>query len=100
LGLRFDELTRRALFNGFSQSHELIYALICAHVTPSLKVVHRRGADRARNRVCIIQHRELNDHTVEVVALDDASLQRHCKFFLAEDVIVPRSRVDFIFIFK
>src|ERR1017187_8513568 len=33
-GLLFEELTRCSLFNYFSQSHELIYALIGPYVTP------------------------------------------------------------------
>jgi hypothetical protein len=45
VGLRlfFEELTRCSLFNDFPQPHKLIYALICLHVTPTFKIVHRCG---------------------------------------------------------
>jgi hypothetical protein len=46
----------------------MIYALIWLHVTPSFKIIHRRSADRAQNYLVPIEHRELNDHPIEVVA--------------------------------
>jgi len=49
LCLFFEELTRCSLFNDFPQPHKLIYALICLHVTPTFKIVHRCGADSAQN---------------------------------------------------
>jgi len=61
LGLLFEELTRCSLFNYFSQPHELIYALIWPYVTPTFKIVHCCGADRAQNYLALIEHRELND---------------------------------------
>ena len=84
LSLLFEELKRCSLFNYFAQPHELIYALIGLHVTPTFKIVQRRGADRAQNYLALIEHRELNDHPIEVVALHLASLQRHCKFPMLE----------------
>jgi hypothetical protein len=90
LGLLFEELTRCSRFNYFAQPHKLIYALVWLHVTPTFKIVHRRGADRARNCLTLIEHRELNDHPIEVVAPHLASLQRHCKFSMLEDFILPR----------
>jgi hypothetical protein len=41
--------------------HKLIYALICPHVMPSFKIVHRCAADRALNNLALIEHCELND---------------------------------------
>jgi hypothetical protein len=92
LGLLFEELTRCSLFNYFAQPHELIYALIRPHVTPTFKVVHRRGADRAPNYLTLIEHRELDDHPIEVVTLELASLQRHWKCSIPRDLIVPRRK--------
>jgi hypothetical protein len=68
------QLTRCSFFNYFAQPHKLIYALIWLHVTPTFKIVHRPGADRALNCLALIEHRELNDHTIELVALHLASL--------------------------
>jgi hypothetical protein len=90
MGLPFEELTRCALFNYFAQPHKLICALIWLHVTPTFKIVHRRSADRARNYLALIKHRELQDHSIEVETLDLASLQRHCKCSMLRDFIVPR----------
>ena len=84
LGLLFEELTRCSLFNYFAQPHKLIYTLIWFNVTPTFKIVHRRGADRARDYLALIEHRELNDHPIEVIALYLASLQRHCKFSMLD----------------
>jgi hypothetical protein len=42
----------------FAQPYKLIYALIRLHVTPTFKIVHRRGADRAQNYLALIEHRE------------------------------------------
>jgi hypothetical protein len=86
LGLLFEEFPRRSLFNYFAQPHKLIYALIWLHVTPTFKKVHRRGADRALNYFALIEHRELNDRPIEVVTLDLALLQRHCKCSISEGV--------------
>ena len=43
----FEELTRCSLLNYFAQPDKLICALIWLHVTPTFKIMHRRGADRA-----------------------------------------------------
>ena len=40
-------LTRCSLLNYFAQPDKLICALIWLHVTPTFKIMHRRGADRA-----------------------------------------------------
>ena len=61
LGLLFEELTRCSLFNYIAQAHKLIYAMIWPYVTPTFKIVHRCGADRAQNYLALIEHRELND---------------------------------------
>src|SRR5262249_26560362 len=63
-----------------AQPHKLIYALIWLHVTFIFKIVHRRGADRTRNHMVLIEHRKLNDHPIEVETPDLASPQRHCEF--------------------
>jgi len=42
LGWSIEELTRRTLFNYIAQPHKLIYPLLWLHVTPILKIVHRR----------------------------------------------------------
>jgi hypothetical protein len=60
--------------NYFAQPHKLIYALIWPHVAPTFKIVHRRRTDRAQNYLALIEHRELDDHPIEVVTLDLASL--------------------------
>ncbi|MFZ0148004.1 MAG: hypothetical protein WBX95_09310 [Xanthobacteraceae bacterium] len=79
LGLLFEELTRCSLFNYIAQLHKLIYPLFWLHVTPTPKVVHCRSADRARDHFALIEHREFNDHPIEVVALYLTSLKRHRK---------------------
>jgi hypothetical protein len=67
LCLFFEELTRCSPFNDFPQPHKLIYALICLHVTPAFKIVHRCGTDRAQYYFALIEHRELNDRPIKVV---------------------------------
>jgi hypothetical protein len=79
LSLFFEELTWCSLLDYFAQPHKLIYALIWLHVTPTFEIVHRRCTDRARNDVALVDHRELNGHPIEIVALDLTSLQRHRK---------------------
>ena len=61
LGRLFEKLTRCSLFNYFAQPHKLIDALIWPYGTPTFKIVHRCGADRAQNYLALIEHRELND---------------------------------------
>jgi hypothetical protein len=73
LGLLFEELTRCSLFNCFTQSHKLIYTLIWLRVTPTFKIVQRRSADRAQNYLALIEHCELNDHSIELIAMHLAS---------------------------
>ena len=77
-------------FNYFSQPHKLTYALMWTHVTSTFKIVHRRGANRTRNHLILIEHRKLNDHPIEVEAPHLASPQRHCEFSALNKVIVPR----------
>ena len=77
--LLFKELTRCSLFNYFAQPHKLLYALIWRHVTRAFKIIHRRSADRAGNYRALTKHRELNDHPIEIITLNLASLQWHCK---------------------
>jgi hypothetical protein len=60
-GLFLEELTRCTLFNYSTHPHKLIYALIWPYVTPTFKILHRCGADRAQNYLALIEHRELND---------------------------------------
>jgi hypothetical protein len=90
LSLLFEELTRCSLFNYIAQLHKLVYPLLWLHVTPTLKIIHRRSADRAQNNFALIEHRELNDHPIEVVASHLASLKRHCKRSMPEEFIVCR----------
>jgi hypothetical protein len=47
LSTLFEGLTRCSLLNYFAQPDKLICALIWLHVTPTVKIMHRRGADRA-----------------------------------------------------
>jgi hypothetical protein len=56
----------------------LIYPLICIQVTFAFEVSHGRGRYRALYRLALIQHCEINNHPIEVVAQYCASLQRHC----------------------
>jgi hypothetical protein len=93
LGLLFEELTRCSLFDYFAQPHKLIYALIWLHVTPTVKIVHRSRADSAQNYYALIEHRELNDRPIEVVTLNLALLQRHCKCSISESFIATANRV-------
>jgi hypothetical protein len=88
LSLLFEELTRCSLFNYIAQLHKLMYPLFWLHVTPTLKVVHCRRADRAQDHFALIEHRELNDHPIEVVILNVASLKRHRKRFMSSEFIV------------
>jgi hypothetical protein len=74
LSLLVEELTRCSLLNYFAQPAELISPLIRLHVTPTVKIVHCRSADRAQNYLALIEHRELKDHPIEVVTLGLASL--------------------------
>jgi hypothetical protein len=69
LSLLFEELTRCSLLNYFAQPDKLICPLIWFHVTPTVKIVHRRGVDRTQNYLAPIKHPELNDHPIEVVTL-------------------------------
>jgi hypothetical protein len=71
-------------------SRKLIYALIRFHTMFAFKIVHRRGADRTLNHLVLIEHRKLNDHSIEVEAPHLASPQRHCQFSTLKEVIVPR----------
>ena len=64
--------------------HKLIYTLLCLQITPTLKIVHRRGADRAQNYFALIEHRELDGHSTEVVAMNLPSLQRHRKYSMLD----------------
>jgi hypothetical protein len=73
-GLLFEKFTRCSFFNYIAQPHKLIYALIWLHVTPAFKIVHRRSADCAQNFRPLIEHRELNDHPIELIALHFASM--------------------------
>jgi hypothetical protein len=81
LSLLFEELARCSLLNYFAQPDKLICALIWLHVTPTVKIVHRRSADRAQNCLAVIEHRELKDHPIEVITLGLASLQ-HCNLIV------------------
>ena len=80
--------------NYCTQPHELIYTLIWPHITPAFKTVHRRCADRARNYFALIEHCKLNDGPIEVVTLDVALLQQHCKCSIWKDLILPRQWTD------
>jgi hypothetical protein len=90
LSLLFKEFTRRSLLYCVTQPDKLICPLILLHVTPTFKIVHRRGADRARNYLAAIQDRELHDHPIEVVPLDLATLQPHCTARCRKVSIVAR----------
>jgi hypothetical protein len=83
------KLTRCSLLNRFAQPDKLICPLIWFHVTPTVKIVHRRGVDRAQNYLAPIKHPELNDHPIEVVTLV-ASLQPHCNARCGKVSIVAR----------
>jgi hypothetical protein len=74
------EFMGSSLFNHFAKPHKLIHPLMWLQVTSPFKVVHRPGADRALNHLVLIEHRKLDDHSIEVVALHLASPQWHCEF--------------------
>src|ERR1019366_6368621 len=93
LGLLFEEFTRCSLFNYFAEPHKLIYALIWFYAASTFKIVHRLGTDRAQNYFALIDHGELNDRPIEVVTLDLALLQRHCKCSISESFIATANRV-------
>src|SRR3981189_876674 len=71
----FEELTRCSLLNRIAQPHKLIYSLICLHITLAFEIVHRCGADCTPHCLALIEHREINDHPIEVVAQYFTSLQ-------------------------
>jgi hypothetical protein len=89
LDVAFEELTRCSLLNCVAQPQKLIYSLICLHIMFAFKMVHRGGADRAPHRLALIEHREINDHSIEVVAHYFTSLQRHWKSSVEPHVPSP-----------
>jgi hypothetical protein len=56
------------------------------YITFAFKIIHRRGADRTVNHLVLIEHRELNDHPIEVVTLHLTSPQLHCEILHTERV--------------
>jgi hypothetical protein len=74
-GLLFEELAGCSLFNDFAQPQKLIGAPIWLHGTATFEIVHRRGADCAPNGLAVMEHRELNNHSIVVIALNLATLQ-------------------------
>src|SRR5262249_6208204 len=88
----FEELTRCSLLNRIAQPQKLIYSLICLHLMLAFKIVHRRGADRTPHCLALIKHREINDHSIEVVAQYFASLQRHCKSSVSKKGLIMPCR--------
>jgi len=54
----------------------------------TFKIIHRRGTDRTLNHLVLIEHRKLNDHPIEVVALHLALPQRHCKFSTPKEFLL------------
>jgi uncharacterized protein (DUF111 family) len=73
------ELLLSALLDHGSQPDELIHSSLSFDARISFEIVERRGADGTRYNLALIQHGELNDHSIEVVAQNFTSLQRHCK---------------------
>jgi hypothetical protein len=74
------------------------------HVTFTFKIVQRRRADRTLNHLILIEHCKLNDHPIEVVALDLASPQRHCEFSASQEftftTLIGRCQYDSVFFAK
>jgi hypothetical protein len=67
-----------ALLDHGTQPNELVHPSIRFDARVSFEIVERRGADGARNNLALIEHSELNDHSIEVVAQNLTLLQRHC----------------------
>ena len=65
---------------------------IWLYVTPTFNIVHLScGADRTPNYLVLIEHRELQDHPIEVVTLDLASLQRQSHMLHVGGISFARS---------
>lgn len=72
------ELLLCALLNRFTQPDELVHPPIRFDARVPFEIVERRGADGAGNNLALIEHRELNNHSIEVVAQNLTLLERHC----------------------
>jgi hypothetical protein len=73
------ELLLGALLNRGAQPNELVHPSFRLDARVSFKIVERRSADGARDNLSLIEHGELNNHSIEVVAQNLTLLQRHCK---------------------
>lgn len=78
-GPQMDRFGHRALLDHGTQPNELVHPSIRFDARASFETVERRGADGARNNLALIEHGELNDHSIEVVAQNLTLLKRHCK---------------------
>jgi len=73
------ELLPSTLLDHCSQPDELIHPAFRFDTRVTFEIVEGRGADRARYNPASIEHGELNDHSIEIVAQNLTLLQRHCK---------------------
>jgi hypothetical protein len=73
------ELLLSALLDHGTQPNELVHPPIRFDARASFEIVERRGADGALNDLALIEHGELNNHSIEVVAQNLTLLKRHCK---------------------
>jgi|SRR5215203_431826 len=73
------ELLLSAFLDHGTQSNELVHPAIRFDARVLFEIVERRGADGTRNNLAFIEHGELNDHSIEVVAKNLTLLKRHCK---------------------
>src|SRR4051812_30671893 len=62
------ELLLGALFDRGTQPNELVNPAFRFYARGLFEVVERRGADGAWDNLALIEHGELNNHSIEVVA--------------------------------
>src|SRR5438094_943687 len=75
------EFARRALLDPVAQPQELQFALVQRCPRSAVQVVHRRGADGARDFPGAVLHGKQHHHAVELETTDTAAFERH--LFLA-----------------
>jgi len=62
------ELFLSALLDQAAQPNKLLHPSIGFDAGISFEVIERGGADGTRDNLALIEHRELDDHSIEVVA--------------------------------
>jgi hypothetical protein len=71
------ELFLSALLDHGTKPHKLLNSMICFDPRACFELVERRRANCARNNLALVDHGELNDHAIEVVAHNLSLLQGH-----------------------